>query len=137
ADPNKVLRVTFPVAETGFDPQASNDLYSNHINRAMFESPYRYDHLARPYKIIPNTAAALPEISADGLNWTIRIKPGTYFADDPAFKGQRRELTAYDYVYSWKRVMDPRMRSNSMQMFDGRFEGMDELVAGTKDGGKF
>ena len=59
ADPNKVLRVAFPVAETGFDPQVSNDLYSNHINRAMFEAPYRYDHLARPYKIIPNTAAEL------------------------------------------------------------------------------
>jgi len=137
ADPNKVLRVTFPVAETGFDPQASNDLYSNHINRAMFESPYRYDHLARPYKIIPNTAAALPEISADGLIWTIRIKPGIYFADDPAFKGQKRELTAADYVYSWKRVLDPKTRSPNLQQFDGKFAGADAIVAKAKQTGKF
>ncbi len=94
ADPNKVLRVVFPVAETGFDPQASSDVYSNHVNRAMFDALYRYDHLARPYKLVPNTAAALPEISADGIDWTIRIKPGIYFADDPAFKGKQRELTA-------------------------------------------
>jgi len=137
ADPNKVLHVTFPVAETGFDPQASNDLYSNHVNRAMFEAPYRYDHLARPYKIVPNTAAALPEISADGLNWTIRIKPGIFFADDPAFKGKKRELTAADYVYSWKRVLDPKTRSPNLQQFDGKFAGADAMVAKAKQTGKF
>jgi ABC-type oligopeptide transport system substrate-binding subunit len=65
ADPNKVLRVAFPVAETGFDPQASNDLYSNHVNRAIFDTPYTYDYLARPYKLVPNTAVALPEIFAE------------------------------------------------------------------------
>ena len=43
ADPEKVLRVVFPVAETGVDPQASSDVYSNHVIRAMFDAPYRYD----------------------------------------------------------------------------------------------
>jgi ABC-type transport system substrate-binding protein len=100
ADPNKVLRVAFPVAETGFDPQAANDLYSNHVNRAIFDTPYTYDYLARPYKLVPNTAVALPEISADGRTWTLRVKPGIYFSDDAAFKGTRRELTAADYIYS-------------------------------------
>ena len=61
ADPNKVLRVVFPVAETGFDPQAWIDDYSNYINRAIFDPLYRYDYLARPYRIVPNTAAALPD----------------------------------------------------------------------------
>jgi len=136
-DPGKVIRAVFPTGETGFDPQAAGDIYSNAVNRVIFDTPYTYDYLARPYRLIPNTAVALPEIADGGKLWTIRIKPGIYFADDPVFKGQKRELTAYDYVYSWKRVMDPRMRSNSMQMFDGRFEGMDELVNATKEGGKF
>jgi len=137
ADPNKVLRVVFPVAETGFDPQASSDVYSNHVNRAMFDALYRYDHLARPYKLVPNTAVALPEISADGIDWTIRIKPGIYFADDPAFKGKQRELTAADYVYSWKRVIDPKVRSPNLQTFDGKFAGAEALVARAKETGKF
>jgi ABC-type transport system substrate-binding protein len=137
ADPDKVLRVAFPVAETGFDPQASSDLYSNHISRAIFDAPYRYDHLARPYRIVPNTATALPEISGDGLDWIIRIRPGIYFADDPAFKGQRRELTAADYVYSWKRVLDPKVRSPNLQQFDGKFVGADALVSKAKETGKF
>ena len=91
-DPSKVLRVSFPIAETGFDPQAAGDIYSNNVNRAIFDPLYQYDYLARPYKLVPNTAAAMPEISADGKTWTIRIRPGIYFADDPVFKGQRREL---------------------------------------------
>jgi ABC-type transport system substrate-binding protein len=136
-DPDKVIRAVFPTAETGFDPQAAGDIYSNAVNRVIFDTPYKYDYLARPYKLIPNTAVALPEISDGGKVWTIRIKPGIYFADDPVFKGQKRELTAHDYVYAWKRVLDPKMRSNSMQMFDGRFEGMGDLVAAARDGGKF
>lgn len=136
-DPDKVIRAVFPTAETGFDPAAAGDIYSNAVNRVIFDTPYKYDYLARPHKLVPNTAVALPEVADGGKTWTIRIKPGIYFADDPAFKGKKRELTAEDYVYSWKRVMDPRMRSNSMQMFDGRFVGMEDLVAPTKEGGRF
>jgi len=137
ADSAKVLRVAFNAAETGFDPQAGGDAYSNYVNRVIFESLYGYDYLARPYKIVPNTAQALPDISADGKTWTIRVKPGIYFADDPAFKGVKRELTAADYVYSWKRVLDPRMRSISNLVFDGKLVGADSIVAAAKETGKF
>ncbi len=131
------LHVAFAIAETGFDPQAAGDIYSNYVNRAIFDSLYRYDYLARPYRIVPNTAAALPEISADGKTWTIRIRPGIYFADDPVFKGKRRELTAADYVYSLERILDPQMRSNSLQIVDGRFVGADAVVARAKATGHF
>jgi ABC-type transport system substrate-binding protein len=136
ADMNKVLRAVFPVAETGFDPQAAGDTYSNSVNRVIFDPLYRYDHLARPLKLVPNTAVALPEISPDGKTWTIRIKPGIYFADDPAFKGRKRELVAQDYVYAWKRVLDPRMRSNNFQIFDGRFVGSEGVQVKAREAGK-
>jgi hypothetical protein len=35
ADPSKTLRVAFNAAETGFDPQAGGDAYSNHVNRVI------------------------------------------------------------------------------------------------------
>ena len=132
-----MLRVSLISAETGFDPQASGDLYSMYVNHAIFDAPYTYDYLARPYRIVPNTAVALPEISADGLTWTIRIKPGIHFAADPAFKGKVRELTAADYAYSWKRVLDPILRSPNLQQFDGKFVGMEALVSQAKAKGKF
>jgi ABC-type transport system substrate-binding protein len=137
ADLSKTLRVAFPVGETGFDPAPVGDIYSQYVNRAIFDTLYKYDYLARPYKIVPNTATSLPEISPDGKTWTIKIKPGIYFADDPAFKGKKRELTAADYVYSWKRIIDPKMRSNNLQIFDRKILGADAVVAAAKENGKF
>jgi ABC-type transport system substrate-binding protein len=136
ADPGKVLRVTFPVAETGFDPQATSDLYSGHVQRAIFEPLYAYDYLARPYRLVPNTAAALPEISPDGRTWTIRIRPGIHFADDPVFKGRKRELTAHDYVFAWKRLLDPRMRSPYLWYLDGKLVGAERVLAKAREAGK-
>ena len=109
--PPKVLRYAFRIAETGFDPAKITDIYSRIVSSHIFEGLYTYDHLARPAKLKPLTAAALPEVSADFKTWTIRIQPGIYFADDPAFKGKKRELVAADYVYSFKRFADPLTNS--------------------------
>ena len=81
ADRAKILRVALPRAETGFDPAQANEIYSGAVIAAIMEPLLTFDYLARPYKLVPNTAAALPEVSADGLSWTIRIKPGIYFSD--------------------------------------------------------
>ena len=136
ADMNKTLRVAFQVAETGFDPQAISDLYSEFVNQHIFDPLYRYDYLARPYKLIPNTAVALPDISADGLVWTIKLKPGITFSDDPAFGGKKRELTADDYVYAWKRLLDPRVRSPYNYFVDDKLVGADKVTEAAKKSGK-
>jgi len=133
----KVLRYAFPVAETGFDPAQINDLYSSQIVAHIYDAPLKLEYLARPYKIRPNTAAAMPEVSADGKVWTIRIRPGIYFADDPVFKGKRRELTAQDYVYSLKRHWDPKNKSQQLYLVDGRVVGMDAIRKSALAGGKF
>lgn len=107
----KVLRYAFRVAETGFDPAQINDLYSRIITAHIFEGLYTYDHLARPAKVKPSTAEGMPVVTDDYRTWTVKLKPGIHFADDPAFKGQRRELVAADYVYSFKRFADPKHKS--------------------------
>lgn len=107
----KVLRYAFEVAETGFDPVSLSDLYSRIVTSHLYEPLYHYDYLARPFKIKPCTADAAPEVSEDFRTWTVRLKRGIYFLDDPAFKGRRRELTAHDYVYSFKRFFDPRWKA--------------------------
>ncbi|HWL72692.1 MAG TPA: ABC transporter substrate-binding protein, partial [Burkholderiaceae bacterium] len=123
----KVLRYAFPIAETGFDPAQVTDLYSRTVTPHIFDALYRYDHLARPFKIKPNTAAAMPEVSDDFRIWTIKLRPGIYFQDDPAFKGQKRELTANDYVYSFKRYYDPRWKSPNYPRLSE--EGISGMVA--------
>jgi ABC-type transport system substrate-binding protein len=124
----KVLRYAFPAAETGFDPPRVNDLYSRIVNSHLFDAPYKFDYLARPFKVKPNTAEAMPEVSADFRTWTFRIKPGIYFADDPVFKGKKRELVAADYVYAWKRPYDPAIKSPAYSNFNEEgVLGVDEL----------
>ncbi len=128
APPTKVLRYAFPVAETTFDPARVSDLYSAVIVAHIFDSLYRYDYLARPVEVVPNTAAAMPEVADDFRRWTIRLTPGIFFADDPAFGGRRRELVAQDYVYAWKRFFDPATVSPAYSTLqeEGAL-GLDEL----------
>ena len=71
----KVLRYAMRVAETGFDPAQITDLYSATLVANMFDALYEYEFLARPVRLRPNTAAALPEVSADFKTFTIRVKP--------------------------------------------------------------
>jgi len=133
----KVLRWAFQVAETGFDPVQVNDVYSAIIFGHIFDAPLTYDYLARPFKLKPATVAALPEVSADGKIWTVRLRPGIYFADDPAFRGKKRELTAQDYVYSLKRHFDPKNKSPNFYLLDKRIVGMDAIRKQALAGGKF
>ena len=109
--PKKVFRYSFPTAETTFDPAQITDLYSRTVTPHIFEGLYTYDHLARPLKIKPLTAAGMPEHSDDFKVWTIKVRPGIFFADDPAFNGRARELVAKDFVYAMKRFADPALKS--------------------------
>jgi ABC-type transport system substrate-binding protein len=139
---SKVLRYAFRVAESGFDPAQISDIYSRTITPHIFEALYQYDPLARPVKVRPLTAAGMPESSADYRSWTVKLKPGIYFASDEAFKGPdgrqvRRELTAEDYVYSIKRFADPAVKSPAWTWME-TFEllGLRELRKEAVDGKK-
>jgi ABC-type transport system substrate-binding protein len=128
AEPVKTLRYAFRIAETGFDPVRLSDIYSRTITGHIFESLYTYDPLARPTRIVPLIAAGEPEISADFKTFTIKVQPGIYFADDPAFKGKKREVTAHDFVYSIKRYADPATNSQGWISYeDAGLVGLGEL----------
>ena len=125
-----ILRVPFVAAETGFDAARISDLYSATVIAHIFEALYRYDPLATPVKVRTLTAAALPEVSADFRVWTIRVRPGIFFADDPAFKGQKRELVAQDFVYTIKRFFDPATKSPGYSSIaEEGLIGLDEVRA--------
>ncbi len=109
ADPRKVLHIASPDI-TSLDPQQGTDLYSTRVALAIFEPLYEYDYFASPATVIADTAAAMPEVTDGGRTWTIRLRKGILFTDDPAFKGKPRELTAQDYVYSITRSLDPNLR---------------------------
>ncbi len=133
----KVLRLAFRTTETGFDPQKVQDRYSVGVLENIFETLLTYDYLARPVKLAPLAAESIPEPEEGGTRYTFRIRPGIYYVDDPAFKGQRRELVAKDMEYAVKRFRDPANRSPYEWLFEGNIVGLDELVERAKKSGRF
>ena len=125
--PQKVLHMFLSTSETGLDPAAASDIATLSLLENLFDPLLRYDYLARPVKLRPNTATAMPQVSADGRTYTFRIRRGIYFTPDPAFKGNKREMTASDYVYSLKRLYDPSLKSPWSYMFDGKIVGDEAL----------
>ena len=136
-DMNKTVRVAFQVDVTGFDPHATSDLYSAHINNAIFGNLWEYDYYVRPVRFRPFLAESMPEISADGMTWKVRLKKGLVFSDDPVFKGKKREATAEDLIYAWKRMLDPKIISPKAWEANGKFIGADALTSEAKTSGKF
>jgi ABC-type transport system substrate-binding protein len=134
----KVFRYAFPIAETGFDPVQLSDLYSRIVTANIFESLYSYDYLARPAKVVPQLADGMPQVSSDFRTYTVKLKRGVYFSDDPAFGGKKREVTAADVVYTYKRFYDPVTKSPGLSsMLEEKILGLEELNKRAIETGKF
>jgi len=134
ADPSKVLRVATDDIDT-LDPIQLQDKFSQDVASVIFEGLYEWDYLGRPPKPVPRTAVALPAMSADRKTWTVKVKPGIYFTDDPAFKGKPRELVAQDYVYSIKRYLDPNLRGGGDPQASDLIIGMKAVVDAARKAG--
>lgn len=127
ADPAKTLHTLIVANETSFDPAVASDLGTLSINENLFDPLLRYDYLARPVRLVPNTLVAMPEITDGGRTYTFRLKPGIRFIADGAFKGRARELTAADYSYSLRRLYDPKLKSPWLFLFEGLLAGDEAL----------
>jgi oligopeptide transport system substrate-binding protein len=137
AAPAKTIRFSYQIAETEFDPARVSDVMSNMINDVIFESLLTYDYLARPVKLKPNMAVAMPEITDDGKLYTFKIRPGVFFTEDAVFGGKKREVTAGDFAHALKRLYDPAIRSPWLWYVEGKIVGGDEVMVAAKKSGKF
>jgi ABC-type transport system substrate-binding protein len=115
----KVLHAFLSTGETALDPAVASDVASLSLLENLFDPLLRYDYLARPVKLIPNSAAAMPVLSDGGKTYTFRLRQDVYFTPDAAFHGAHRQATADDYVYSLKRLYDPALKSPWLYLFDG------------------
>lgn len=137
AQAEKVLRIAFEAPDDGFDMVKTYNFYSGNVADVIFERLLQYDYLANPVKLVPSTSQSMPIIKENGKVYIFKIQPGIYFTDDVAFKGKRRELIAEDYVYSIKRILDPKNRSSSYSFIDNKIVGTNALVEQAKKSGKF
>ena len=136
-DTVKTLRIAFSIAETSFDPAFASDAASDSVIASVFESMLDYDYLARPVRLRPLALEAMPKVEDDGRTYIARVRKGIFFTPHPAFKGQRRELIAADYAYSFKRHLDPERKSPWAWLIEGKLRGGDEAQAKARKSGKF
>ncbi len=150
-EPNEmVLHHVLSAKIKGLDPGNMRDVYSVIVASQMFEPLYQYHFLKRPYELVPLLAEDMPQISDDLLTYTIKIKKGVYFQDDPCFgsprsfglrsktaggsvpNGKGRELKAEDFVFSLKRIANIKYLSQNWSIFDNKIDGLDEFREYTK-----
>ncbi len=137
ADPAKTLRVVFQIAETSFDPQFASDAASDNVIANIYEAMLDYDYLARPVQLVPRTLEAMPVVEDGGKTYVCHVRKGIFFTPDAAFKGKPRELTAADYAYGIKRLIDPAVKSPWIWMVDGKIAGSTEAIAKATKTGRF
>jgi len=137
ADAAKTLRVPMQIAETSFDPAFASDAASDSVIANVYDAMLDYDYLARPVKLVPRALEALPVVEDNGRTYLCRVRKGIFFTPDAAFKGKPRELTAADFAYSFKRILDPAVKSPWLWLLEGKLEGGDEARAKAAQTGRF
>jgi peptide/nickel transport system substrate-binding protein/oligopeptide transport system substrate-binding protein len=81
------------------DPALATDSYSLFIVRQLFSGLVTFD---AGLNVVPDIAASMPAVSADGRVYTFALRKGVKFTD-----GQ--EVTAGDFKYSFERATDPKL----------------------------
>jgi oligopeptide transport system substrate-binding protein len=106
ADTPKVFRMI--VGEPRFmDPNLATD-YSIYVNIQLFEPLARIDNNGK----LTLLQAKSIELGADGRTWNITLNPDYKWSN-----GQ--PITADDWVYSWRRILDPKLSSEvAAMMYD-------------------
>ena len=113
--------------QVGPDPETIDPALNNAIDGAImilhsFETLLTVDEEG---KIAPGQAESY-ETSEDGLTWTFHLRDGLKWSDGT-------DLTANDFVYSWKRVCDPELAAPYAETVLGMVKGYEEATNGNLD----
>lgn len=96
---NKVLNVHLDVEVQSMDCQVATDGTSFEVQAATIEGLYSIDKDGNP---VPGMAES-EEVSKDGLTRTLKLRDAKWSNGDP--------VTANDFVFAWRRAVDPKLAS--------------------------
>ncbi len=132
----KVLNYARTGQFESLDPPRQFDSESHDVIAMVYSTLLRYAYLERPFKLEPDLLERLPELSADKLTYTFKLKKGVRFHDNACFPGGKgRELTADDVIFSLRRFADANINVKSWFLMDGAVVGMDAFHAATAKAG--
>ena len=105
---------------SSMDGSIITDVISGQALQDTMEGLYRY----QGQKLTPAVAKKVVEPTNDGLKYTFKLRKSKWSNGDP--------VTAKDFVYSWKRAVDPATKSEYAYLFSG-IKNADDIMAGEKD----
>jgi peptide/nickel transport system substrate-binding protein len=110
----KVFRYNQTGGLKTLDPALAGDRATVWATTQIFNGLFDLDENLHPYPALAETWT----ISPDEQTYTFKIRKGVKFHNNPCFAGGiGRELKAKDFVYSFKRILDPKTASTGAWIF--------------------
>ncbi|MCD0488130.1 ABC transporter substrate-binding protein [Pedobacter sp. MC2016-14] len=122
----KVFNLNLDQNLTSIDPAFARNQNAIWIINQIFNGLVQVDS---NLNILPCLAKSW-QISADGKTYTFQLRTDVYFHDDPLFAGGKgRKVTAKDFVYSFYRLIDPKVGSSGGWIFSDKVKDINSFIA--------
>lgn len=118
----KILSVQIGPDPETIDPALNSAVDGGNMLLHSFECLLTVD---KDGKLAPGQAESY-ETSEDGLTWTFHLRDGLKWSDGS-------DLTANDFVYSWKRVCDPNVAAPYAETVLSMVAGYEDAIGGNLD----
>ncbi|MBC1475801.1 peptide ABC transporter substrate-binding protein [Listeria grandensis] len=122
ANEKKATEIKF--LETGelltLNTTAEEDFVSFTAQNQVFEGLYTLD---KKDNFVPGVAASMPEISKDQTEYTIKLRDSAKWSDGS-------QVTAEDFVYAWRRAVDPKTAPSYAALFKDSIKNATEIHEG-------
>ena len=122
-DQNTTKKVFHLNIATGYiesmDPAYAKDLNMMWVDHMVYNTLVETDeHL----HTVPSLAKSW-DVSDNGLIYTFHLRNDVFFQDNPLFpNGKGRKLTAQDVVYSFSRIIEPKVASPGAWIFNDKVD---------------
>ena len=122
----KVFNINLDQNLTSIDPAFARNQNAVWMINQVFNGLVQIDSALN---ITPCIAKAW-SVSPDGLQYTFHLRNDVFFQDDPLFKnGVGRKVVASDFVYSFYRLIDPKVGSSGGWIFSDKVKDIHNFEA--------
>lgn len=104
------------------DPAVIYEINSQAAFNVVYEPLYHLPDSTKPEAFEPLLAEALPEISADGLTVTIKVRQGV------TFHNTGNPMTAADWIFSWNRLKNQQQNPSFLAAYLGEYSAPDDYT---------
>jgi len=122
----KVFNINLDQGLTSIDPAFARNQNAIWMTNQIFNGLVQIDS---SLQTVPCIAKSW-QVSQDARTYTFNLRNDVYFHDDPIFKnGKGRKVVARDFVYSFYRLIDPKVASSGGWIFSDKVKDEHNFIA--------